>query len=706
MSQKGPQETLSKRLNTTLIEEANALSFEGAFFFSTPLSYARLRQSLGDKFMNKNTLLSGAKTRRNLAISIFSFLLPITIMTACSEREQKKAEKIDPAEAPITTSQEKKVENNPNKNAYFGDFHVHTGNSFDAYIFYTRTTPADAYRYARGQTIRHPLKYKLNLTTPPLDFLAVTDHAEYLGILKAINETDHPISKAPNAQDMFSFDDDKIFAAFSLIGNSIRTGEIYEDFYDADIVEDTWKRTQQTADEFYEPGKFTTFKGYEYTATRPLMGEDQTDTFTGGNLHRNVIFKDAAPKDVFGSLQSPNPEDLWDWMDKNRANGIDVISIPHNSNVSNGEMFSLQTYYRNEIDAAYSEQRRRNEPIVEITQVKGTSETHPALSPTDEWSNFELYEYLLSSEVKSKINGSFVREALANGIGLEQSGKGNPYKFGLIGSTDSHVAAGSYDEDYYWSKVGLVDGTKVSRGSVAGYFNKSWEHYEPETQVDLWFGRWGASGYAGIWATQNTREALFDSLQNRETFATTGTRIRVRFFAGYDYEDTLLSDPKLLEKAYQNGVPMGGELNARKDSAPTLLAWAMRDPYAAPLQRLQIVKVWHANGAPQEKLFDVACSDGLKPDPNTHRCPDNGAKVDISDCSITRDKGDPELSAIWQDPEYDSAQSAAYYVRVLENPTCRWSTWDAVNVGAEPNPIFPKTIQERAWSSPIWVNTN
>ncbi len=663
--------------------------------------------------MTKNKASKKVKRQHSYFVKTVSITSLFALgLFACSEREDKKASKIDPEKAPITSSIEKKVENNPLKNAYFGDLHVHTGNSFDSYIFYNRTTPDDAYKYAKGAAISHPLKYKLNLTTPALDFLAVTDHAEYLGILRAMNESDHRVSKAPGAEDMFSLSQDKITAAFAKMGQSVRSGVAYKDFYDAQIVKTTWHRTQEVADKHYEPGKFTTFKAYEYTAMRTNMDVNASNsigaseqTIAGGNLHRNVIFKDTAPEDVFGSLDSINPEDLWDWMDNNRERGFDVMSIPHNSNVSDGEMFSLTQYNGAPIDKAYSEKRMRNEPIVEIAQVKGTSETHPSISPHDEWADFELYEYLLASNIKSKISGGFVREALANGIGMDNASKNNPYKFGLIGSTDTHVAAGSYDEDYYWSKIGILDGTKVRRASVPGYFKKTWEGVEVDPDVQATFMNWGASGLAGIWAPANTREDLFATMKTRETFATTGTRIRVRFFAGYAYAENILSDPKLLEKAYAQGVPMGGALQHRADQQPKLIAWAMRDPYATPLQRLQIIKVWHENGKPQEAIYDAACSDGLSPDPVTHRCPDNGARVDTKTCMITPDKGDPELSVVWRDPDFKPQQNVAYYVRALENPTCRWSTWDAVHANADPNPVMKKIIQERAWSSPIWIDT-
>lgn len=634
-------------------------------------------------------------------IAFIGLIIYVFTLTTFSERADKEKADISANDAPIMANVEKQVENNPLKNAYFGDLHVHTGNSFDAYIFNTRSTPDDAYNFAKGDAIRHPLFYKLNLTTPPLDFLAVTDHAEYMGILKAMNETDHAVSRADGAQDMFSTDPDKVTAAFGKMGSSISSSVIYDDYYDEDIILSTWQRTKEAADRHNDPGVFTTFSAYEYTAMKVIDGSINAG-FAGGNLHRNVVFRDQAPREVFGALQSSNPEDLWDWMDEKRDDGMDVLAIPHNSNVSNGEMFKLTSYENRPLTKAHAKQRLRNEPIVEITQVKGTSETAPALSPNDEWADFEQYDYLLSTFVKSKLHGSFIREALANGLGLEAQGKGNPYQFGIIGSSDSHVSAGSYDEDYFWSKIGIVDGTKVRRGSVPGYFTKTWENHDYDQTADLWFSRWGASGLAVVWAEENTRDSLFNGMRKRETFGTSGTRIRVRLFAGYDYDADLLKDADLLAQAYAGGVPMGGELKADGNRQPALLAWAIRDPYAAPLQRLQIVKAWYENGKAQEMVFDAACSDGLTPDAQTHRCPDNGAKVDIKTCEISADKGDPELSVVWKDPTFKPTQNAAYYVRVLENPTCRWSTWDAVNKNADPNPRLKTTIQERAWSSPVW----
>ncbi|MEO9468200.1 DUF3604 domain-containing protein [Parasphingorhabdus sp.] len=590
-------------------------------------------------------------------------------------------------------------EANPDRNVYFGDLHIHTRNSFDAYIFNVRATPEDAYKFGLGETVRHPAGYDLKLEGPALDFMAVTDHAAYLGHLPAMDTEGTELSKLDIAKDMFSTDPDKIINAFQLIGGAVRDGRKMEGVFDPKIVGDVWKQTIAAADKYNDPGKFTTFTAYEYTAVRTTRGAD--GGFAGGNLHRNVVFRSSAPDMPFATVDSTNPEDLWSWMDEQRSAGHDVLSIPHNSNVSDGEMFKMETYKGAPLTKAYADKRMRNEPIVEITQVKGTSETHPSLSPNDEWADFGIYEYLLSSEVKSKTaTGDYVRQAFGNGMLLQDSINANPFQFGLIGSSDTHVVGGSFDEKNFWSKIGVVDGTPEARGSIPPGGKKSWDGVTVDPRAANWFSRWGASGYAAVWAEENTREAIFDAMRRKETYATTGTRMKLRFFGGFGFDETMLDDPNMVRKAYTGGVPMGGDLIG-KGETPGFIIWAMRDAMSAPLQRLQVVKVWTSGGRVNEKVFDVACSDGGAVDSN-FRCPDNGAKVDLTDCSISDDKGAPELKTFWRDPEFQAGQRASYYVRVLENPVCRWSTWDALRAGVTPNPALQKTIQERAWSSPIW----
>ena len=474
-----------------------------------------------------------------------------------------------------------------------------------------------------------------------------------------------------------------------------------------DITRRAWLDTIEAAEQFNDPGKFTTFVAYEYTAN----SEDR------GNLHRNVIFRgsDKLPAVPFSKLNSRNPEGLWDWMDKLRAQGIESLAIPHNSNGSNGQMFKLEDWAGNPLDEAYTQQRIRNEPLVEVTQVKGTSDTHPLLSPNDEWADFEIYDLRVGTTLPSQPDGSYVRQALQNGLALQERGVTNPFQFGLVAGSDSHVAANTDDESTYFSKAGIFDGKPEGRGSVpvSLMYGTVIRIMSPGNLKEVdgrdyldgsGFETWSASGVAGVWAEENSREAIYDAFRRKETFATTGPRIKVRFFAATSFDENIVQDGQMISKAYAQGVPMGGEL-VTDGATPSFIVLASADPHGTPLQRMQVVKGYVKEGEALETIYDVACSDGLKPSPDTHRCADNGAKVNLADCSITQDIGDTQMLTLWKDPDYDPTVEAFYYVRVLENPTCRWSTWDAIREGVEPRSDLKKTIQERAWSSPIWVKS-
>ena len=555
----------------------------------------------------------------------------------------------------------------PLRNAYFGDLHVHTRYSFDAYQFAVRTEPDDAYRYARGESIDHPGGFRFQLQGQPLDFLAVTDHGQFLDAMPAVDDPENTFFG-------------RIFTGAG------RSGA--DDEEPSPGGPNAWQAIIDAAEAHYEPGAFTTFIGYEFTA----FSEGR------GNLHRNVIFLGEAPPAPFTVDTSQDPEDLWQWLDELRAGGIEALAIPHNSNGSNGHMFKLETVSGQPLDAAYAEQRTRNEPLVEITQIKGTSDTHPLLSPNDEWADFEIYAYRIGTTLPSEAPGSYVREAYRHGQMLQETRGFNPFRFGLIGSTDSHNAGGTPEESNFHGKIGTGDGTPQRRGSVpldqplpdGGKYTKNNNRY------------FGASGLAGVWAEENTRESIYGALRRKETFATTGPRIRVRFFAGYDYSLDLVAEPEMIAGAYAGGVPMGGDLLAEAGRSPRFLMWAARDKDSAPLQRLQVIKVWAEGGEAREEIVDVACADGGAPSGSPPRCPDNCAAINLEDCSYTEDVGAAELSAMWSDPNFNADRHALYYVRVLENPTCRWSTWDALRAGVEPRPDLPATIQERAWSSPIW----
>jgi hypothetical protein len=581
---------------------------------------------------------------------------------------------------------------NPLRNAYFGDLHLHTRNSFDAYIFNVRATPDEAYAYAKGGTVKHAAGFDLHLNSGPLDFLAVTDHSEYLGVLPAINTPDDPYSSVPYAKELFSTDQVAVNAAFRKFADTLNQGKRMPEYADLRTVKSAWHDIIDSAKRNYEPGKFTTLVAYEFTSAP-----------NGRNLHRNVIFSgDQAPELPFTALESQNPEDLWRWLDQQRTNGMEALSIPHNSNGSDGTMFERTMWNGKPVDRAWAELRARNEPLAEITQVKGTSETHPLLSPNDEFAGFEVMEWYIGQAKKvTKFDGGYVRKALKDGLELEGKLGVNPYKYGLVGSSDSHNAAGTYEEDNYYSKVGIRDATPELRGSAPPK-GQTWDKYKVPDGIQR-FSTWGASGLTGVWAEENTREAIYGALRRKETFATSGPRIRVRFFAGYGLKGAEVSSDAGVKAAYANGVPMGGDLVGKADGAPDFVVAAMRDTKSAPLQRVQIVKGWvDAKGKTSEKVFDIACSDGGKVDPKTQRCPDNGATIDTKTCAIPQDKGDAELAATWSDPEFDPKQNAFYYARVIENPTCRWSTWDAIRSGVEPSPHLPKTLQERAYTSPIW----
>ena len=605
---------------------------------------------------------------------------------------------------------------NAYREAYFGDLHVHTDYSFDAYAFGTVATPYDAYRYAQGEAIAHPAGFQVQLGQP-LDFYAVTDHAMFLGAVKAAANTSTVFSQEPHVQDLHNINTPdnlnlaslprrvKAFSTFlpdTL--NRITDGQTDVAIVNQ-IAKDAWADIVQAAQANNRPGEFTTFVAYEYTSS----------TDGRGNLHRNVIFRDSdkLPSMPFSRFHSQNPEGLWDWMDDLRAQGIETLAIPHNSNGSNGAMFKMVDWASNPIDEAYAQRRIRNEPLVEITQVKGTSETHPLLSKNDEWANFEIMPYRVATTISSQPEGSYARQALLNGMTLADQGLTNAYQFGFVGASDTHTGAASLDEESYFSKVGLLDADGSRRGSQPLSAGDA-EVIKAAGRVEIKqiggkqyatgaYETWGASGLTGVWAEENTRDAIYRAFRRKETFATSGPRMKVRLFAGYNFGGNTLMDTDEVAAAYASGVSMGSELLTNGKQAPTLLAHATQDPNSAPLQRLQIVKGWTVDGEHNEQVYDVACSDGGLVDPVTHRCPDNGAQVDLNNCAISSNLGASKLKAKWQDPEFNPEHRAFYYVRALENPTCRWSTWDAIKAGATPRSDLQATIQERAWSSAIWL---
>jgi hypothetical protein len=620
------------------------------------------------------------------------------------------------------------------RNVYYGDLHVHTAYSFDGYAFGTLATPYDAYRFAKGEAIKNPAGFDMQLTRP-MDFYAVTDHAVFLGLLKAAADKTSAFSKNEfsepfhdlNAPENFGTDlisrAKRLFAFSGFIPNAtkgLNDGSLNRQEV-LGVVRNAWEDTIDAAEQFNAPGSFTTFAAYEYTTSSADMG----------NLHRNVIFKgtERLPREPFSRAHSNNPEDLWSWMDELRNKGVESLAIPHNSNGSNGEMFKLTDWNDNPFDESYVKTRIRNEPLVEITQIKGTSETHPILSTRDEWAGFEIMPYRIATGALSKVNGSFARQALLNGLSIEKQGIGNPYQFGFIGSSDTHSAASQNDEALFVSKLGILSSFPEQRGSVpikgidgplAYYGSKILAEVNPtplgkslyvKINGDIYAGgatpTFGASGLAAVWAEENTRDSIYSAFRRKEVFATSGPRLRIRFFAGYDFDQSMLTDADGVDQAYAKGVSMGGALVEKRDvvnamESPGFLVMASADPENAPLQRLQIIKGWlDEDGTAHEDVIDVACAGDAEVNSKTNRCPDNGARVDITNCSINPATGAAQLSALWHDPDFRPNQRAFYYARALENPTCRWSTWDAIRAGIPTRPDLATTIQERVWSSPI-----
>ncbi len=575
----------------------------------------------------------------------------------------------------------------PLKNAYYGDLHVHTSWSPDAFTQSVRTTPQDAYDFAKGKAIDHAAGYKIQLREP-LDFYAVTDHSEYMGVLPGLLDPNNPLSQNPIAEKIKSPDPDVRTGATLEIVGSIATNKPIPAFVDPEVSRSIWQEIVKIADDNYEPGKFTTFPAYEWTSLGP-------DSYQ--NLHRNIIFRnsDNVPELPFSSFDSVNPEDLWDFMDDLREQGITLLAIPHNSNLSDGIMFPMKDSFGKPIDKAYAEQRMRNEPLVEATQIKGTSETHPLLSDTDEFAGFELSDRLAFSIATTgesplgQPKGSYVRDAYKTGLVFEEGVGVNPYKFGMVGSTDTHNSGAPIEEDSYFGKLGLEDGTPEAR-----LLN--------DTPLSNFVRSWGASGVAAVWAEENTREAIYDAFARKETFATTGPRIRVRLFGGWDFSNTDANSNDFVKIGYEKGVPMGADLAAKPDTAqaPTFMVAAMKDPNTANLDRIQIVKGWSKNGQSYEKIYDVALADGRKVNPKTGEATPVGNTVDVSTATYKNTIGDAQLATFWQDPDFDPEARAFYYARVLEIPTPRWSTFDALKLGI--TPPSPATIQERAYTSPIW----
>jgi len=583
---------------------------------------------------------------------------------------------------------------NPLKNAYFGDLHVHTKTSVDSFLRRNMLTMKDAYEFAQGAKKTTAAGETIQLTRP-LDFMALTDHSESYQTYDLCVEGTGPASRSPGCQAIKSDADMK--ANISLmtlrqLGDPRSLENCGGDLRNcSEATKRVWQYVQRLAAEYYHPGTFTSFIGYEYSAeTAPGKPAVDANGDYNGHMHRNVIFaNDHVPNTVFTALDGPRNYQLWDWLEKSCVGPCDVIAIPHNSNLSWGLAFALETVDGAKYTVDDWKRRARYERLAEIFQIKGNSECGVGFGTTDEECGFEQFLKPCTDARRTLCvrDTSFVRGALKEGLSMPDELGFNPFKLGIIASTDNHNALpGSTSRKAWAGSVGLLDGTPQAR---LKQINRN------------------PGGLAAVWATENTRPAIFASLKNRETFGTSGTRIRVRFFGGWGFPSDMHERRDFVAMGYRLGVPMGGDLKAFPGhGAPTFSIWAGYDPESAKLRRIQIVKGWRADpGQTNEAIYDVSCSDGLTPNPSTHRCPTNGASVDLANCTPTPNKGAEELAATWTDPDFDPKRPAFYYVRVFENPTCRSSTYDALKLG-RPIPPFPAPAEEeRAWSSPIWYNS-
>ncbi len=571
---------------------------------------------------------------------------------------------------------------------YFGDTHVHTALSGDAFIFGNHSaTPDTAYRYAKGIPVVHPYhKAKVQLKTP-LDFMAVADHAEYMGVTPLTVKGDPRVMATERGRKNHQlFKEGKGAVVFMEMVRSINDNKPIPELNTEEIRKPVWQKITRAADAHNEPGKFTTFIGWEWSSLP-----------NGANLHRVVLLKDGAEKAEtflpYSSIESARPEDLWAWMDKtSKESDVEILAIPHNSNISKGLMFAVKDSEGKPITTSYAKTRAEWEPLVEVTQTKGDSETHPSLSPDDEFADFESYGVLIDARnaiaKAPDAPGNYVRAALKNGLAIEQKVGVNPFKLGMIGSTDSHTGLSSPEEGNFWGKMAI---DSIPSNKKKGFSKRN-------SGFDM-----SASGLAAVWATENTREALFDAMKRKETYATTGPHMKVRFFGGWDYKADDASASDYADLGYAKGVPMGGDLTAAPaDSAPTFLIHAVKDPASANLDRVQVIKGWvDSAGETHEKVFNVAMSDDRTVGADG-KVAAVGNTVDATTALYTNDIGAVDLATVWGDPEFDASQRAFYYVRVLEIPTPRNSTHDMAAL-KQPTPEgYPASIQERAYTSPIW----
>lgn len=633
-----------------------------------------------------------------LAIALLTLVAPVAVAQDAGYHDPAAVEKAFPKK-PYSPYAGRDFPTRP----LFGDTHLHTSYSMDAGAAGARLTPSDAYRFAKGEEVTASSNQPVKLSRP-LDFLVVADHSDGFGFFPLLMSGDPTLLGTEKGRKWYELiKEGKGFeAAFDII-QSFSAGKMPDGFPvpGTRAYRSAWQEVIKAAETHNDPGRFTAFIGFEWTVN------------TGGNnLHRNVIFRgDGAqasrvePYTTQPPLGSDNPVDLWKWMAAaEEKSGSEVLAIAHNGNLSNGTMFPVLEAFGKKIDKSYVETRARWERLYEATQMKGDGETHPYLSPNDEFADFERWDKanlaVTQAKTKDMLEYEYARAALKNGLKLEQALGTNPYKFGMIGSTDAHTGLAAVEEENFFGKVTV---SEPNPERLSGTFMTN-----PKIGVTIKDWEVSSSGYAAVWAKENTRESLFDAMQRRETYATTGTRMIVRFFGGWDFEPKDAFDRLMARVGYTKGVPMGGDLRtAPKGKAPTFLLGAMKDPIGANLDRIQVVKGWvDAKGEVQEKVYDVAWSGERKPDPKTGKVPGVGSTVDVENAAWTNSIGAPELIAVWKDPAFDPALRAFYYARVIEIPTPRWTAYDAKRFGIKPLPGTRMTVTERAYTSPIWYSPN
>jgi hypothetical protein len=629
-------------------------------------------------------------------LAVAGLALPALAQDA-GELTKEKAEKVHSSKPTYSPYANRNFPTRP----FFGDTHLHTSFSMDAGASGTRLTPRDAYRFAHGEQVTSNTGQPVKLSRP-LDFLVVADHSDGMGFFPLLMSGNADVMADPQGRKWYDMikSGKGAEAAMDIVSNFSRgtMSKVLVPAPGTPAFSGAWQETIKAAEAYNAPGRFTTFIGYEWTSN------------TGGNnLHRNVIFRDNADKasqvepyitqKPFGS---DNPADLWEWMAAyEMKTGGKVLAISHNGNLSNGTMFPTVETFGKKVDRDYAEARAKWERLVEVTQTKGDGESHPFLSPNDEFANFEKWDKgnldLSVKKEKRMLEFEYARSALKNGLLLEQKLGANPYKFGLVGSSDAHTALAAMEEENFFGKIAPGEPS-------AERMTKPFMH-DKNTGLTVMDWEVSASGYAAVWATENTREAIWDAMERRETYATTGTRMAVRLFGGWDFEARDAHNRLPAQIGYTKGVPMGGDLkDAPKGKAPSFLVAALKDPIGANLDRIQVVKGWvDKQGKLQEKVYDVVWGDADKRRPGKDgRLPAVGSTVDIENATWTNTIGDPELITVWKDPDFDPALRAFYYARVLEIPTPRWTAYDAKRFGVKPLPGTTMTLQERAYTSPIW----